>query len=77
MRHMDSAACSTTKPLGVASQMGRVGNRVSLNPPWDPIGSYIERGEIGERLRLEEQGALYVLRAKVAPQDKQTSNINK
>ena len=55
--------------------MRRAGNRVVFNPPWSAEGSYIEHEETGERLWLEEQGSLYVLPAKVAPQEKQTSNL--
>ena len=75
MRDMSFTVCSVTKALGSVSQMCRAGNRVIFNPPWDPDGSHIEKEEIGESLRLEEQGGLYVLHDKVAPQEKQTSNL--
>ena len=75
MRDMSFTVCSVTKALGSVSQMCRAGNRVIFNPPWDPEGSYIENEQTGERLWLEEQGGLYVLHAKVAPQNKQTSNL--
>ena len=75
MRDMSFAVFSVTKALGVVSQMCRAGNRVIFNPPLDPEGLYIESEQTGERLWLEEQGGLYVLRAKVAPQDRQTSNL--
>ena len=75
VRDMNFIVCSVTKALGSVSQMCRAGNRVVFNPPWDPEGSYIENEHTGERLWLEEQGGLYVLHAKVAPQEKQTSNI--
>ena len=75
MRDMSFTVCSVTKALGSVSQMCRAGNKVVFNPPWNPEGSYIENEHTGERLWLEEQGGLYVLHAKVAPQDKQTSNL--
>ena len=75
MRDMNFTVCSVTKALGSVSQMRRAGNRVVFNQPWSEEGSYIEHEEICERLWLEEQGGLYVLHAKVAPQDKQTSNL--
>ena len=75
VRDMSFTACSVTKALGSVSQMCRAGNRVVFNPPWDPEGSYIEHTETGEKLWLEEQGGLYLLHAKVAPQERQTSNI--
>ena len=75
MRDMSSTVRSITKSLGFVSQMCRAGNRVAFNPPWGPEGSYIENENTGERLWLEEQDGLYVLHAKVAPQDRQTSNI--
>ena len=75
MRDMSSTVCAVTEALGSVSQMCRAGNRVIFNPPWHPDGSYIEHEETGERLWLEEQGGLYVLPAKVAPQYRQTSNV--
>ena len=75
MRDMNFTVCGVTKALGSVSQMCKAGNKVVFNPPWSPEGSYIEREQIGERLRLEEQGRLYVLQVKVAPQEKQTSDI--
>ena len=38
-------------------------------------GSYIEQESTGERMWLQEEGGLYVLRTKVAPTYKQTSRI--
>ena len=76
MRDLNFTVCSITKPLGSMSQMCRAGNRVVFNPPWSKEGSYIEHEESGERLWLEEQGGLYVLQVKVAPRDKQTSNLH-
>ena len=74
MRDMSFTVCSVTKALGSVSQMCKAGNKVIFNPPWHPEGSYIEHEGTGERLWLEEQGGLYVLQAKVAPQNRQTSN---
>ena len=67
--------CDVNQGLLSVSKAVAAGNRVVFNPPWDPEGSYIENENTGERLWLEEQGGLYVLHAKVAPQDKQTSSI--
>ena len=75
MRDMSFTACSVTKALGSVSQMCRASNRVVFNPPWDQAGSYTENEQTGERLWLEEQGGLYVLHAKVAPQHKHTSSL--
>ena len=75
MRDMSFTVCSVTKASGSVSQMCKAGNKVVFNPPWSPEGSYIEHEQTGERLWLEEQGGLYVLQVKVAPQEKQTSNI--
>ena len=75
IRDMSSTTCSVIRAIGSVSQMRRAGGRVVFNAPWDPEGSYIEHGSTGEKLWLEEQGGLYVLRAEVAPQDKQTRNI--
>ena len=75
MRDMSFTVCSVTKALGSVSQMCRAGNKVVFNPPWSDEGSYIEHEETGERLWLEEQGGLYVLHAKIAPQNKQSSNL--
>ena len=72
---MSFIVCSVTKALGSVSQMCKAGNKVVFNPLWSPEGSYIEHEQTGERLWLEEQGGLYVLQVKVAPQEKQTSNI--
>ena len=75
MRDMSFAVCAVTKALGSVSQMCKAGNKVVFNPPWHPEGSYIEHEEAGGRLWLEEQGGLYVLHAKVAPQSRQTSSM--
>ena len=75
MRDMSFTVCSVTKALGSVSQMCRAGNRVAFNPPGDPEGSFIEHIDTGEGLWLEAQGGLYVLHAKVAPQEKQTSHL--
>ena len=75
MRDMSFTVCSVTKALGSVSQMCRVGNRVVFNPPGDPEGSFIEHVETGEKLWLEEQGGLYVLHAKVAPPERQSSYL--
>ena len=76
MRDMNFTVCSVTKALGSASQMCRAGNRVVSNPPWSQEGSHIEHEQTGERLWLEEHGGFYVLPVKVAPRDKQTSNLH-
>ena len=73
MRDMNFIVCAVTKALGSVSQMCQAGNTVVFNPPWHPEGSYIEHEATGERLWLEEQGGLYVLPAKIAPREKQTS----
>ena len=73
MRDMSFTVCSVTKVLGSVSQMCPAGNKAVSNPPWSPEGSYIEPERIGKRLWLEEQGGLYVLQVKVAPQERQTS----
>ena len=75
MRAMNLTACGVTKALGSVSQMCKAGNNVVFNLPWSPEGSYIEHEAPGESLWMEEQGGLYVLHAKIAPGEKQTSNI--
>ena len=75
MRDMSFTVCAVTKALGSVSQMCKAVNKVVFNPPWHPEGSYIEHEEAGGRLWLEEQGGLYVLHAKVAPQSRQTSSM--
>ena len=75
-RDMRFTVCDVSKALGSVSQMCRIGHRVIFNPPWDSEGSYIEHIDIGERMWMEEQGGLYVLNTKVAPQYKQTSTMN-
>ena len=54
------------------NEMRKVGHRVVFNPPWENEGSYIERVETGEKMWLQEEGGLYVLKTKVAPMHKQT-----
>ena len=44
-----------------------------FNPPWHEDGSYIQHLDTGERMWLEESNGLYVLNAKVAPSEYQTS----
>ena len=73
MRDMRFTACDVSKALGSVSQMCRTGHRVVFNPPWSKEGSYIEQEETGERLWLQEEGGLYVLRTKVAPSHRQIS----
>lgn len=75
MRDMSFTVCSVTGALGSVSQMCRAGNKVAFNPQRGPEGPYIEHVEIGERLRLEEQGGLCILHAKAAPQERQASHI--
>ena len=74
IRDVNLEVCDVTRALGSVSQMCKAGNKVVFNPPWHPEGSYIEHEGTGERLWLEEQGGLYVLQAKIAPQHRQTSN---
>ena len=72
LRDMRFIVCEVAKALGSVSQMCRTGHRVVFNPPWSPEGSYIEQADTGERMWLEEEGGLYVLRTKVAPRNKQS-----
>ena len=72
LRDMRFIVCEVSKALGSVSQMCRTGHRVVFNPPWSPSGSYIEHINIGERMWLNEEGGLYVLKTKVAPSSRQT-----
>ena len=72
LRDMRFTVCEVSKALGSVSQMCRTGHRVVFNPPWSPSGSYIEHIDIGERMWLNEEGGLYVLKTKVAPSSRQT-----
>lgn len=72
MRDMKFIVCPVTKALGSVSQMCKTGHRVVFNPPWEQYGSYIEHLGTGEKLWLEDHNGLYVLNAKVAPNEKQT-----
>ena len=72
MGDMKFTVCDVSKAPGSVSQMCRTGHRVVFNPPWSEHGSYIELVEIGERIWLQEEGGLYVLKTKVAPTHKQT-----
>ena len=71
-RDMRFTVCNVSKALGSVSQMCRTGHRVVFNPPWCSEGSYIEHATTGERMWLQEEGGLYVLRTKVAPEHRQT-----
>ena len=73
MRDMRFTACDVAKALGSVSQMCRTGHKVVFNPPWNEEGSYIEQEATGERMWLQEEGGLYILKNKVAPAHKQTS----
>ena len=75
LRDMRVTVCEVSKALGSVSQMCRTGHRVVFNPPWSNQGSYIEQVPIAERLWLQEEGGLYVLKTKDAPCHKQTSRL--
>ena len=70
---MRFTVCDVSKALGSVSQMCRAGHTVVFNPPWMEEGSYIEHIDTGERMWLEEANGLYVLNAKVAPKEWQTT----
>ena len=72
LRDMRFIVCEVSKALASVSQMCRTGHRGVFNPPWSPSGSYIEHINIGERMWLNEEGGLYVLKTKVAPSSRQT-----
>ena len=74
-RDMRFTICDVSKALASVSQMCRAGNTVVSNPPWNPEGSYIQHVDIGERLWLREENGLYMLDTRVAPTNKQTSNL--
>ena len=74
LRDMRFTVCDVAKALGSVSQMCRTGQRVVFNPPWDENGSYIEHATTGEKLWMQEEGGLYVLKTKVAPMHKQIAN---
>ena len=74
MRDMRFTVCDVSKALGSVSQMCKTGHKVVFNPPWSGDGSYIEHVDIGERMWMHEEGGLYVLKTKVAPASRQTSN---
>ena len=74
-RDMRFTICDVSKALASVSQMCRSGNKVVFNPPWNPEGSYIQHVDTGERLWLREENGLYMLDTRVAPINKQTSNI--
>ena len=71
LRDMKFIVCNVSKALGFVSQMCRTGRRVVFNPRWAASGSYIEHVDIGERMWLQEEGGLYVLKTKVAPASRQ------
>ena len=72
LRDIRFTSCDVAKALGSVSQMCKTGHRVVFNPPWSHEGSYIELVEVGERIWLQEEGGLDVLKTKVAPTHKQT-----
>ena len=65
--------CDVARAVGSVSQMCRTGHRVVFNPPWSNSGSYIEHLAAGEKMWMQEEGGLYVLKTKVAPTSKQTA----
>ena len=67
MRDMRFTVCDVSKAMGSVSQMCRTGHRVVFSLPWSEEGSYIEHADAGERMWLQEEGGMYVLRTKVAP----------
>ena len=73
LRDMKFTVCDVSKALGSVSQMCKTGHRVAFNFSWSNQGSYIEHISTGERLWLQEEGGLYVLKTKVAPAHRQTS----
>ena len=74
MRDMRFIVCEVSKALGSVSQMCKTGHRVVFNLPWCADGSYIEQVDTGERMWLQEEGGLYVLRTKVAPSHRQSGS---
>ena len=76
LRDMKFTVCDVSKALGSVSLMCKAGHRVVFNPAWSNQGSYIEHISIGERLWLQEEGGLYILKTKVAPTHRQTSRWN-
>ena len=73
LRDMKFIVCDVSKAFGSVSQMCKIGHRVVSNPSWSNQGSCIEHISVGERLWLQEEGGLYVLKTKVAPDHRQTS----
>ena len=72
LRDMRFIVCDVAKALGSVSQMCKTGHRVVFNPPWSAQGSYIQHVSTGEKMWLQEEGGLYVLKPKVAPKHRQT-----
>ena len=72
-RCMRFTVCDVSKALGSVSQMCRAGHIVVFNPPWHEDGSYVQHLDTGENMWLEETNGLYVLNAKVAPKEWQTT----
>ena len=72
-RDMRFTISDVSKALGHVSQMCRAGHKVVFNLPWDPMGSYIQHMQIGEKMWMEEQNGLYVLSTKIAPAERQSS----
>ena len=75
MRDMRFTVCDVSKAFGSVFQMCRTGHRVVFNFPWSEEGSYIEQEVTGERMWLQEEGGLYVLKTNVVPSHTQTSKI--
>ena len=72
-RDMRFTICDVSKALGSVIQMCRAGHIVVFKPPWHEDGSYIQHLDTGEKMWLEETNGLYVLNAKVAPKEWQTT----
>ena len=72
-KDMRFTVCDVSKALGSVSQMCRAGHAVVFNPPWHEDVSYIQHLEAGERMWFEEANGLYVLNAKIAPDEWQTT----
>ena len=75
MRDMRFTVCDVSKALGSMSQMCRTRHRIVFNPPWSEEGSFIEHADARERVWLQEEGGLYVLRTKVAPRHQQSGRM--
>lgn len=63
--------CDVAKALGSVSQMCGTGHKVVFNPPWSSSVSCIEHVATGEKMWMQEEGGLHVLKTKLAPMSKQ------